>query len=403
MFTRLVLAVLLVAVLIPTSIAQQPKSLKLPDGVTVESLADAKEAARVADWLEKEHPAPRSEGASMLVAILRGSQLDGRDGWFKPAATRYTFEWLAKQNGLDARAASIPRDKFTGEEMVFNALDRDGDGKITTADLDWSDRNPFVMQTYMLNRLFRRMDASGDGQLTREELDVFFKMVAKDKDHFTADDLRRAMIPRGPSGFSPGDGPSIPVLVRGLFAGEIGSINEGPKLDEPAPKFSLKTVDGKETVQLSKLIGPKPVVLVFGNFTCGPFRGMYPDVDAVHRRFKDQATFVMVYVREAHPIDGWKMESNTRLGVAAKQPTTYDERVGVCEQFRKMVKPGLTLLVDDITDPVGTAYSGMPARLYVIDAKGKIAYKSGRGPFGFKPGEMEQALAMAVYESQGKR
>ena len=209
----------------------------------------------------------------MLIAILRGSQLDGRDGWFKPAATRYTFEWLAKQNGLDAKAASIPRDKFTGEEMVFNVLDRDGDGKITAADLDWSDRNPFVMQTYMLNRLFRRMDASGDGQLTREELDAFFKMVAKEKDHFTADDFRRAMIPRGPAGFSPASGPSIPVLVRGLFAGEIGSISEGPKLDEPAPKFNLKTADGKETVQLSKLIGPKPVVLVFGNFTCGPFRG----------------------------------------------------------------------------------------------------------------------------------
>jgi hypothetical protein len=42
----------------------------------------------------------------------------------------------------------------------------------------------------------------------------------------------------------------------------------------------------------------------------------------------------------------------------------------------------------------------MPARLYVIDAKGKVAYKSGRGPFGFHAGEMEQALVMALLEQK---
>jgi hypothetical protein len=54
--------------------------------------------------------------------------------------------------------------------------------------------------------------------------------------------------------------------------------------------------------------------------------------------------------------------------------------------------------VDDIDDSVGNAYSGMPARLYVIDSDGRIAYKAGRGPFGFKPGEMEQALIMTLLD-----
>lgn len=118
------------------------------------------------------------------------------------------------------------------------------------------------------------------------------------------------MIPRGAGGFSPGDGPSIPVLVRGLYAGEIGSIQEGPKVGDPAPEFTLKTLDGKETVRLSEQVGKKPLVLVFGNFTCGPFRGLFPDVDAVYQRHKKDANFLMVYVREAHPTNGWKMESN---------------------------------------------------------------------------------------------
>jgi alkyl hydroperoxide reductase subunit AhpC len=379
--------------------ADPPKPLKLPDGITPDKLTDKKEAARVADLMEKEYPAPQSEATKMLISILRGSQLDGTDGWFGPAESRYSWEWLAKRSKVDAKEKAIPKDKFTGSPEQFNQLDRNGDGSITASDLDWSDRSTFVMQSRMLNTLFRRMDQSGDGRLTREELDTLFQRLAKDRDHFTADDFRRAMIPRGSMGFSPGDEPTIPMLVKGLFAGEIGSMSEGPKVGAAAPDFTLKTADGKSAVKLSKLIGPKPVVLVFGNFTCGPFRSLYPDVEAVFRRFQDQATFVMVYVREAHPTDGWKMEQNTRMGVSAKQPTTYDERVQVCEQFRKLIQPGVTTVVDDITDPAGTAYSGMPARLYVIDPKGKVAFKSGRGPFGFKPGEMEQALTLCLVEA----
>ena len=94
------------------------------------------------------------------------------------------------------------------------------------------------------------------------------------------------------------------------------------------------------------------------------------------------------------------MESNARFGVAVKQPTTDAERAAVCQQFRKMLKPGIPVLVDEISDPVGNAYSAMPARLYVIGTDGKVAYKSGRGPFGFKPGEMEQALVMSLVEAE---
>ena len=62
------------------------------------------------------------------------------------------------------------------------------------------------------------------------------------------------------------------------------------------------------------------------------------------------------------------------------------------------MKPSFPVLVDDIDDRVGHGYSAMPGRLYVIDTNGKVAYKSGRGPFGFRSGEMEQALVMALLE-----
>jgi Iodothyronine deiodinase len=56
----------------------------------------------------------------------------------------------------------------------------------------------------------------------------------------------------------------------------------------------------------------------------------------------------------------------------------------------------MSMPVDGIDDRVGHAYSGMPDRLYIIDREGKVAFKSGRGPFWFNPAEMEQALMMLL-------
>ncbi len=409
MLPRIAVFVFVLAGLLGPVAAEDPKPAssritvpKLPPGFDVDKLSDAKEAAKAADWLDKEYPAPQPESVRMLVAILRnGAQIGGQDGWFGPSETRYTWKWLAERNGLAADAKALSKEKFRGSAVLFDRLDRDGDGTITPGDFDWSDRNPMAMQLAMVTRLFRRMDANSDGKLSREDLEAFFKLAADGKDHLTPDDLRRVLVPRG--GYLPGDMPSTQVFVRGFLAGEIGSFSEGPKLGEQAPDFTLKSPDGKDSVTLSKLTGRKPLVLCFGNFTCGPFRGMYPEVDAVYRKYKDEAEFVLVYVREAHPTNGWAMESNVRAGVTIKQPTTLEERAAVCEQFRKKLNPGIRVVVDDITDPVNTAYSGNPTRLYVIDAKGKVAYKGGRGPFGFKPSEMEQALVMALLEASPEK
>ena len=337
------------------------------------------------------------EAVSMYLVIVKGGQLDGTNGWFGPASSRFSWEWLARQNGIEPNQ-TLKKDTFRGDERLFAQLDRDHDGAIGGFDLDWSDSNPWVRQSYMVNRMFRRIDPSGDGNLTHEEWQAFFEKVAGDQESFRFEQLRDALIPPGNS-FLPGDEPKKETLIKGFMAGEIGSLQEGPSLDEAAPDFELKPIDGGDSVRLSDRIGKKPIVLVFGNFTCGPFRSMYSTVEAVRKRQKDQADFLFIYVREAHPTNGWAMKSNEKAGVAVAQPTTFQERRAVAEQCAEKLKPSIPLLVDDINDTVGNAYSGMPARLYVIDTHGKVAYKSGRGPFGFKPEEMEQALLMTLLEN----
>ncbi len=146
------------------------------------------------------------------------------------------------------------------------------------------------------------------------------------------------------------------------------------------------------------MIGPKPVVLVFGSFTCGPFRSHTGNIEKLYRTYKDRANFVMVYVREAHPTDGWRMESNDRFGVTTPQPRTYDERVEVAQKCGRTLDLAFPMLVDTIDDTVGARYSGMPGRLYLIDRQGKVAFKSGRGPYLFKPSELEQSLVLLLNE-----
>ena len=64
--------------------------------------------------------------------------------------------------------------------------------------------------------------------------------------------------------------------------------------------------------------------------------------------------------------------------------------------MRPVFNIGFPMLVDTIDDAVGARYSGMPGRLYLIDRDGKVAFKSGRGPYLFKPAELEQSLILLL-------
>jgi hypothetical protein len=106
-------------------------------------------------------------------------------------------------------------------------------------------------------------------------------------------------------------------------------------------------------------------------------------------------------VREAHPTDGWRMTANDKVGITVKQPCLEEERFEVAKKCTAALEISMPVLVDEMDDRVGHAYSGMPDRLYIIDRDGKVAYKGGRGPFGFKIGEMEQSLVMTLLDQNG--
>ena len=343
----------------------------------------------------------RPEWLDMYTDILGGSRLGPTDGWFKRAVAQTRFTWKAVQKQYDGNGDDvISRQEFPGSQDDFQRLDRDHDKSITAADFDFS---AHALTPSPGSMLFQRLDTDGNGKVTREELEaLFIQADSGGQDFLTLNDLQ-AMLPapsqsRSSTASKSSGGPSKETLVKALFGQELGSLQAGPSLDENYVDFTLKTNDGEKEITLSKRIGPKPVVLIFGNFTCGPFRSQGGNVEKLYRMYKDRAEFLMVYVREAHPTDGWHMESNDRASVTIAQPRTYDERVKVAQACGERLSFGFPMLVDTIDDTVGARYSGMPSRLYLFDREGKIAYKSGRGPFGFKPNELEQSLVLLLQE-----
>ena len=124
-------------------------------------------------------------------------------------------------------------------------------------------------------------------------------------------------------------------------------------------------------------------------------------MEDLKKRYGDRVEFLAVYVREAHPTDGWRMRSNDAADIVIKQPLSEAERTGVARRCCSALKISMPVVVDEMDDRVGHAYSGMPDRLYLLDRKGRIAYKGGRGPFGFKAGELEQSLLMLLLDQEG--
>ena len=83
---------------------------------------------------------------------------------------------------------------------------------------------------------------------------------------------------------------------------------------------------------------------------------------------------------------------NEQEGVVFAQPTTAHERVDIAEACTLGLDLNIPTLLDEMTNEVDEAYAALPDRLYLIDEEGRIAYRSERGPRGFRPDEFKAAI-----------
>jgi hypothetical protein len=52
----------------------------------------------------------------------------------------------------------------------------------------------------------------------------------------------------------------------------------------------------------------------------------------------------------------------------------------------------MPMVVDRLDNAIASAYGGWPDRLYLLSADRTVSYRSGEGPFGFKPEELGAAI-----------
>jgi hypothetical protein len=99
-----------------------------------------------------------------------------------------------------------------------------------------------------------------------------------------------------------------------------------------------------------------------------------------------------VYILEAHPSDVWQMESNVKDKVVFASPKDEGERALLAGSCVRKLGIKFPAVIDGFDNTTEKAYTGWPDRIYLIDARGRIAFKSRPGPFGFKPDELKAAL-----------
>ena len=109
-------------------------------------------------------------------------------------------------------------------------------------------------------------------------------------------------------------------------------------------------------------------------------------------KYADRVDFLVVYIREAHPEDGWVVTMNRSDDIKLNDPTSTDERTDVAESCALRLEIKMPVVVDEIDDAVARAYGALPDRLYLVGRGGNVVFQGDPGPFGFQPTALETAI-----------
>lgn len=112
----------------------------------------------------------------------------------------------------------------------------------------------------------------------------------------------------------------------------------------------------------------------------------------MYQKYRDDAAFLFVYIKEAHPDDGWQLESNTSDGVVFADATLLSDRRSVAKTCTKKLQLTMPCVVDTMSNTVDDLYAGWPERMFVIDRDGRVAYAGKQGPWGFKVNDVKRTL-----------
>ena len=124
----------------------------------------------------------------------------------------------------------------------------------------------------------------------------------------------------------------------------------------------------------------------------------------MYEQYHTDIQFLNIYIREAHPIDGWWLGRRLTKPIIQRifpypkasmehyDPQSIEERRAVAGECQTALQYGVRTYVDEMDDRVNRAYAAWPTRLYLVGLDGKVVYGGGLGPYDFKPAKLKAAI-----------
>ena len=95
-------------------------------------------------------------------------------------------------------------------------------------------------------------------------------------------------------------------MLQNVYHCLLADINKKVKLHGKAYNSPTVSIDGRHCQRLLDFErGSRPLVLNFGSSTCPVFMEMLKGYRQLKDQFSEIADFSVVYIEEAHPVDGW--------------------------------------------------------------------------------------------------
>jgi tetratricopeptide (TPR) repeat protein len=166
-----------------------------------------------------------------------------------------------------------------------------------------------------------------------------------------------------------------PTAVRNVVA---AGVEGGVAVGSTAPEFPA--------------LGTKPVVLIFGSYTCPQFRGASAALNELADKYASRMRFLLVYVKEAHGSSAWESTINEREGVVMPPPRNLAEKQEHADVCSRKLNLRFPVVVDGMNGEIEAAFGAWPSRVYVVGGDGHVAFNSGLGELDFHPDRLEDAI-----------
>ena len=154
-----------------------------------------------------------------------------------------------------------------------------------------------------------------------------------------------------------------------------------------APNPKLLSIDGSAEMYLLDVQKQgRPLVLNFGSCTWPPFVEKLARFNEIIAEFCDAADFLLIYIEEAHPTDGWSFKNNFDI----KTHRSIGDRLMAAKKLSKL-DPHCPIMVDKMDDNANKLYGALFERLYIV-LDNIIVYEGEQGPHGYKVEEIGKWL-----------